>query len=116
MARRYNEPIAELEPLENLYSFRQEAEVLVFLEKYPYLLPTLVTASEKIKFYFQDAKLWLGIIIDPDTSRHSHLVIWIETAFAPSEALKKLDQLVEEWWLKLPNRILDKISTNLEFV
>lgn len=116
MAKNYKEPSIEIEPLETLYNIRQEEEVSNFLNKYLYLVPVLVATYDKIKAHFSDSKLSLEVITDPETPKHSHLVIWIGTRFNPVQAMDKLDQLVENWFLKLPNRVLGKVPANLEFL
>lgn len=47
-------PQADIEALEQLYTFRGRTEVLQFLEQYPFLVSVLLEAPEKIRHYFLD--------------------------------------------------------------
>lgn len=57
---------ADIADLERLYAFRGSAEVVQFLEQYPFLVPTLLAAPNKIKHYFPDSQLFLEVVPDVD--------------------------------------------------
>lgn len=113
MARRYKNPPIELEPLEKLYIFRSPDEVLDFLQKYPFLVPVLLEAPEKIQPYFPSARLFLELFQVPEAPDNSHLIISVSTDLAVEEAIETLHQLDGAWLLNLPNRILRKIATDV---
>jgi hypothetical protein len=115
----------EIQAIERLYAFRGKTEVLRFLETYPFLASLLLEAYGRIKNYFSDAQIFLKVVADPEAidddldnntemDDYEELVAFIATHLAPQEAVEKLKQLYQEWWLKTANLSKGKLGINLE--
>jgi hypothetical protein len=102
--------------IEHWYTLRQPDEVLAFLEENPFLVSLLIEAYSPIQHYFPDSNLFLEMFADPEsTDDHQLLVALIATHLSPEEALIKLDQLDEDWWLDVMDRAQGKLCINVEF-
>lgn len=110
----------QLEQLFQLYAFRKPVEVLRFFRNYPNLIPLLIEAYAKMKFYFLDSQIFLQFVADSDNEDakrdNGDLVISIVTHLTPLEAVEKLEKFYESWWLYTANEIQnnEKICFNLE--
>lgn len=105
----------EIQWLERLYVFRNRAEVIWFLEKYPFLVSLLLEAYDKIGKYFPHSPLFLEVFTDSEAVNESQLVIFIATNLTPDKAVERLDQLDEDWWLDALEQSQGKLCINLEF-
>ena len=94
---------------------REKKEVINFLKKHPFLVPFLLEAPEKIRHHFQQEKLTLKVIYDPEIIDCVQLLLSISTSVAPDEALKKLELLDKDWWLELPDRVWNLLLPTLEY-
>jgi hypothetical protein len=83
-----------------------------FLEAHPFLSPLVREAQVKIKEYFPLSKLTLKVFTD---SEDNYLTLLIATTLSVKEAIKKLDQFDEDWWMYNMDRARGKFSINLEF-
>ncbi|MFB2836674.1 hypothetical protein [Floridanema evergladense] len=102
----------DFESLENLYNFLQKPEVLDFLEKHPFLIPLLLEVHTQIRQHFPDAPLFLEYVPDPEID-HPHLVVYIATNLETEAALDRMD-LLDDWWVEVPNRGKGKMFFNLD--
>ncbi|MEG3934507.1 MULTISPECIES: hypothetical protein [unclassified Microcoleus] len=107
--------LADIKSLEKLYSFRGETEILLFLEKYQFLIPVLLEAADKICHYFPDAKLFIECVTDPEAVEDSMLELAICMNVTPEEAVDKLNQFQDEWWLNLSDKIRQPLCPILEY-
>ncbi len=100
---------ADIESLENLYSFRGKTEILEFLEKYQFLIPVLLEAPDKIGHYFPGKKLCLEVEADSEFIDSAQLFLDIiidgDADEIIDEALDKEEQLSEDWYLPLPYEV-----------
>lgn len=64
---------AHIETLEQFYTLREKPEILQFLEKYPFLVPPLLEAPDKIRKHFPDEQLFLQVVPDPEIIDYVHL-------------------------------------------
>jgi hypothetical protein len=106
---------SDIESLERLYTFRGKAEVVQFLEKYPFLVATLQSAPEQIRRHFPDEQLFLQVVHDPEIVNCADLVLSILTGRQPEGALDRLNHLDKEWELGLPYEVRKVFLINLEF-
>ncbi len=104
---------AEVERLRELYSFREPAEVLQFLEKYPFLVSLLLDAHGTIRRYFPDSPLFLAYVPDPEID-DPQLVVYIATDLESEEALDSLDKFSWDWYGDDPKRDRGKMYFNLD--
>lgn len=104
------------EALERLYIFRRRSKIVKFLESNPFLFSTLQEAHPQIRNYFgTSARIFLEVITEPEVAGEEELVVFIHINLPPEEALKKLEQLDEKWWLDAPANARKKLCINVEF-
>ncbi|MFB2917011.1 hypothetical protein [Aerosakkonema funiforme] len=102
----------DIESLEKLYTFREKPEVLDFLEKHHFLIPLLLEAHPRIREHFPDSPLFLEYVPDPEID-DPRLVVYIATNLDTEEALDRMD-LLDDWWVEVPNRGQGKMFFNLD--
>jgi hypothetical protein len=105
----------DLKTLEQFYTLRQKSEILQFLEKYPFLIPPLLEAPDKIHQHFPNAKLFLQVVDDPEIIDYVHLVLSILTNIDPDDAALKLNQVDKEWELNLSHEVQKRFFTAVEY-
>lgn len=108
-------PLADIEALEQAYTFRGKDEIWQFLAKYPFLVPVLLEAPDKIRNYFPDSQLFLEVDIDAEVIDWMKLVLSICMKLDPDEATKRENQLDKQWWLDQPYEVRSKMFTTLEY-
>ncbi|WP_250125351.1 hypothetical protein [Chroococcidiopsis sp. CCMEE 29] len=108
-------PQAEVESLEQFYTFRGRNEVLQFLDRHPFLVPVLLEAPEKIRHYFPDSQLFLEVERDPEIIDYVKLVLSILMKLDPNEAVARLNQLDWNWGLHNSYEVRSKFFTTLEY-
>ena len=105
----------EVESLRLTYCFRQTKEISGFLETHKFLVPLLIEAYPEISKHFPDSQVFLEIDTSPEETNNPSLVAFIATNHSPDEALRKLKNFDEEWWLDSLDRAQRKLSINVEF-
>ncbi|QSJ14233.1 hypothetical protein JYQ62_20090 [Nostoc sp. UHCC 0702] len=105
----------DIATLEQLYIFRGRTEILQFLDKYPFLIPVLLEAPEKIHHYFPDSQLFLEVVPDAEIIDWIHLILSILITLDPHEAVAKLHQLDEDWSIGLSHQVHQLFFTTLEY-
>ncbi len=107
---------SEFQELSRFYSFRNPAEVFSFLQTHPFLTPLLLEAYPQIEERFgPNPEVVLEVITDPEAADDQELFAFIRTDLAPEEALEKLHQLDENWWLDEADRANGKLCIHVEF-
>jgi hypothetical protein len=114
-------PLLEITPtdlaqIEKYYTLRNSAQVLEFLDKYPFLVPLLSEAPEKINQYFPGDSLVLEFVIDPESesSDDGKLVLLIITEMDDDLSIHHLGELDYFWWLKVARHSQGKLFIDLE--
>ncbi len=102
--------------LEQAYVFKDEYTVRAFIEKNPSLISILKEIYANILRYFPQSQIRLNIFSDPDITGSDELAATVITSMSPEEALEKLNQFDENWWLDAMSSINGKISINVEFI
>ena len=100
--------------LERLYTFRERAKALWFLERYPFLISLLLEAYSKIGNYFPYPQVFLEVVTDPEAFDDYQLVVSIATNLDPDEAVDTLERLDEDWWLDALDRAQGKLCIDVE--
>lgn len=98
-----------------IYTFRRASEVSEFLETEPALIPLLAEARKQIENYFGDVELVIEVITEPEAAGDRELVIFIRTDLPPDEALHRLEQLDDDWWLDASTEAKGKLCIHIEF-
>ncbi len=111
-----NKPKIETHQLEQLYIFREKAEILRFLEEKQFLLSLLEDTYINISHYFPVSDLFLDVVIDPEIANERQLVIFIAIKDNAEEASEALDKFDEEWRMDNMNRAQGSLCITLEFI
>ncbi|MBN3951160.1 MAG: hypothetical protein HWQ38_33705 [Nostoc sp. NMS7] len=108
--------LADIQTLEQLYTFRERTEVLEFLDKHPFLIPVLLEAPEKIRHYFPDSQLFLEVVPDPEIIDYVLLVLSILMKLDPDDAIARQKQMDLDWWLNsTTHEVRSQFITLLEY-
>jgi len=102
------------EALEKLYTYRRPNEVKGYIIAYPFLVPLLVEAHDKIGDCFGPPEIVLEVVTDPEALDDRQLVAFIQTNFDVDEALTRLRQLDKNWWFEASHRSRGKLCIHLE--
>jgi hypothetical protein len=105
----------QLHLLDLIYKFRGREEIIRFLSRNRFLPPILIETYFKIRSYFLDSPVILEIDTDPEVTMSEQLIVFIVTKLFPGEALAKLKQFDEDWWLGNSDQVRMKLCINLEF-
>ncbi len=107
----------QLSQVKQLYTFRSEAEVIAFLQRFSFLIALLLELYGKIAEYFG---LWpevvLEVVTEPEAEGQSELFALIRTNLSPSEALACLERFDQEWWLDASERAQCMLNVDVEYV
>ena len=94
-------PRAVLRELGRDYQISDEEEVLSFLERHPAVAPLLFEIRSNIRRFFDEDPVRLDMSHDPEWPEDEpELVVNIQTALEPMEALARLHKFDDEWWIK----------------
>ena len=106
--------IDQIKQLQEIYSFK-DREVLQFIEKYPFLMPLLLEAPDKVREFFPDAGLALKVNIDPEScsEESNELLLLIKSDIDPEESVDILEELDDAWWTKVEHLSQGKMFTDL---
>lgn len=106
----------DLAQIEKSYTLRNSAQVLEFIDKYPFLVPLLSEAPDKINQYFPGDSLVLEVVIDPESesSDDGKLVLLIITEMDDDLSVDHLGELDYFWWLKVARHSQGKLFIDLE--
>ncbi|GAB4405751.1 MAG: hypothetical protein Kow00123_18070 [Anaerolineales bacterium] len=102
--------------ISKMYDLAGQQEVLHFLDTYPFLVPLLLEAYAKITQVFGPAcAVTLKVVTDPEAPDDRELFALVRTTLPPSEALRKLDELDQGWWLDKADEARGKLCIHVEF-
>jgi len=108
---------ANLQKLEERYSFRDGLAVRRFLLTYPHLIEVLLEAyPHLVKHFGPDPQVALEVISDPEVEGWAQLFAYIITSLPVDEALVRLDTLDREWFLDQLDQVDGLFNFNLEIV
>lgn len=101
--------------LQRQYQLRNSDEVFQFLQENPHLIELLLEAYSKIGHHFPGSPIFLEVAFDPEVGDRGELVASIATKLKPKEAIEKLNQFDDDWWLDASDVSGGKLSIGLEF-
>ena len=94
-------PRAVLRELGREYQMTDEGDILAFLERHPTVAPLLFDIRSNIRRFFGEDPVRLDMFHDPEWPQDDpELVVNIQTALEPMEALARLHKFDDEWWIK----------------
>lgn len=104
-----------LRNVETLYSFRNVAEIQQFLQEHHVLVNFLIEAHPYVSKYFGDhPQIALELISDPEIDGSEQLFAYIVTSLPVAEALERLNNFDEEWFIEQFDRVDGLFNFNLE--
>jgi len=107
----------KLSQIKRSYGFREKAETARFLQIHPALIDLLLEASPYVERYFgPNPQVVLEVVRDPEVTGSEELFANICTSLPVEEALERLDQFDEKWFLAQLERTAGRFNFNLEFV
>jgi len=87
--------------IDRVYDFRGSRDVIfALLAGSPHVISLLIAIPSVIHMYFDDPRLTLEVVADPEGGGDDELVLYIGTNLPPSQALDKLDQLNDACWVQ----------------
>lgn len=108
--------LRQLRILQQWYIFRGErAEMLRFLEKYPFLVSLLLEVYSHIEEFFPRSLVYLTVSTDLEEFSTDRLTVFISTDLDPDSALDALSDFDIKWWLNSLKRAQGKLCITLEF-
>lgn len=87
-------------------------EATNFLKFRPYLNKLLYQVTEKADKYFNNPKLYLRLIYEPDFDEEE-LLLSIVTEKTPEEALETLKKFDDEWWIDFSHLYGNKLNIDV---
>jgi hypothetical protein len=112
MTSQYHE--TAIEELKQLYTLRNEAQIIPFLEDTPLLYGFLHEVYPTLQQYFSNETYILEFMAIPDEAKVEKLFIYIETRQSVDFAMDVLDQLTKEYWLDLDFSIRQAVVVDVE--
>ncbi|HLG12916.1 MAG TPA: hypothetical protein VJH03_00110 [Blastocatellia bacterium] len=104
-----------LEAVERLYCLREPPEVRRFLSSHSFLIPLVFQAHDRIGSYFAPLQFTLQVIAEPESVNDQQLVLFMAVDLSPAEALARLQQFDNDWWLDAMDEAKGKLCISLEF-
>lgn len=96
-----NHPKAFMRELALEYEIADEDAILEFLERYPDVAPLLSDIRANIRRFFGEEPVRLELSYDPECPEvDPDLVANIQTLYRSQEALDRLHQFDDAWWIK----------------
>lgn len=86
-----------------------------FLKDHGFLYPLLNEARSQIYKYFGDVMVSLEVYRYHEEPYEEELVVYIHSPFSVSEAMGRLDSLLQEWWLDNLDEAKGKMGFDLRF-
>jgi hypothetical protein len=100
---------------EGKYIFKPKESVVSFLLRHSYLLGLLDDAYLEIRKIFPNDPLYLEYFRDPESAYFTRLFIIVTTDLKGKEALDKLHELDDQWWMDNLDRGKNKLSIALGY-
>ena len=98
------------------YQLRDHATVMAFLRKHSYLADTLLPALPRVRQYFDEStQVALEVVYDPEDGDRK-LFAYILTALSVEQALAKLDQFFDGWWLDACEQTQGELIFTVDFI
>jgi hypothetical protein len=110
-------PRSVIRELRRDYQITDEADILAFLERYPAVAPLLHDVRSNIRKFFGEDPVRLEMFYDPEWPEDGpKLVVNIQTHYASREALDRLHQFNDAWWIKSRSEIDAPLMVSFEHV
>ncbi len=102
--------------LEHYYHLRNAQQVREYLQSYPQLLQFLLDSYKRLRKYFGfEAKFELEVVTDPEVEYQTRfLFVYIRTSLDVDDALARLEQFDDEWYLDRFDKFGALVNFNLD--
>ncbi|QKQ73932.1 hypothetical protein [Nostoc sp. TCL240-02] len=98
------------------YTIDNVVDTLRFLRKHQSLVDILLKAHQEVRKYFPSEKLRLKLSVDPESPQWEKLLLSIYSSPEyVDEALNKLDEFDQKWWIEASLGVAVNLYINLEF-
>jgi hypothetical protein len=105
----------QIKKLSKQYQFK-DVSVEEFLRENGHLTELLLEAREKIREYFgEDVPAALDIVKERDAKNSGRLFVLILTTLPPAEALSRLDELDQGWWIEALSASRSKVTIDIDY-
>jgi hypothetical protein len=98
------------------YILPQPSSVGSFLQEHKELVSLLTEACKELRKYFSTEDFKLQVVSDPEIAGEKQLFVYVFTSLSVTDALKKIDEFDEQWWLDRIDRANGLLNFNLRFV
>lgn len=99
-----------------LYSLSNYSKLFLIFDRNRHLIPIIFNAYEEIKKRFPSEKLILESVSDPEAENEEEVFVYILTSLPVGEAIARLNNLDEEWFLSELPRTKGLFNFNIRFV
>lgn len=108
--------LTPVKELDEIFVFRDAPAVRSFLRAHPELGSVLLGARPLVEKHFgSERPVCLEVVVDPENAGGDQLFAHIHTSLSVKEALARLDEFDEEWFLHQLPQVRDQLSFDLEF-
>ena len=105
------------EKIARWYSVRDSGRIEDFVHQRPLIAKVLADAIDELPKYFgPQLDVELECVTDPEYEEDGQLFAYIRTSLPAEDALKRLDQLDEDWFLAKISQLDGAFNFNLQFV
>jgi hypothetical protein len=106
--------LAQFAILTQKYYIVSKTGVFQFLRLNTYLYKVLIDAHIVLSnIFYHNAKITLKLMTDGENDNHQELIAHIHTELSAEDALEKLDEFDEQWFLDNMELIDDKLTFNV---
>lgn len=106
-----------MDRLREQYEFRDSAAIETYIEQNPSLFNLLMNARDKIREHFgSDAHVVLEAVKGLEADNDKRLFVFVQTESSSDEALDRLDELYEKWWIDALSTARPKLSIDVEYI
>lgn len=101
--------------LKTLTNYKFDSSVEAFLQEFPFLKQVLEEGYPQMMSLFgAETEIVLKVVIDSEIPDWRTLFAYIWTELDVDEALNRLDQLDDNWYIKLPYSVRSIFSMNVK--
>lgn len=98
------------------FMIRNPGSVQNITKEVPEIGVLALDASNHLRKYFPSERFALEPIKDPEEEIPDQLAVYVITARKPEDALLRLDQFDEDWWVREASKAQGRLMVNLEFI
>lgn len=102
--------------LQNLFEFRDEQAIKLFLLEHSTLVDWLKESYSYLTKHFGSNNKYVLELVQLPGETDTNLMVYIQTSLSAQEALGKLAAFDRDWFLKQTHNIGDILNFNLEFI